>query len=97
MLNALDRWDEWREMRAAPKRIADLEARMGALEAALAKRPPAEACPICGGEMKITKVVPHRQFGAMGLQDRLYACQDAACGHSEQRMHDPNGRLGKKG
>lgn len=94
-MKALDRWDEWRRMRAAPNRIDELEARVRALETAATATPLAEACPICTtGRLKVTAVRPHPTFGRLGVQEHSLACD--ACQHTEARMHDPTGRVGKR-
>ncbi len=56
-----------------------------------------ERCPICtSGRLKVVKVGPHPQMGAVGLQQRTLKCDNPACSHSEARMHDPAGRLDKR-
>ncbi len=96
MLQAFDRWEEWKAMRAAPKRIDALEKRVSDLETELARRPKAEACPICGSEFKVTHVRKHPQLGNFGVQIRELGCSNAECGHIEERVHDPLGRMGPK-
>jgi hypothetical protein len=87
----------WKRLKAMPVEIESLQARVVALEALVKARPAPEACPICGvGALKVTAVHAHRQFGDMGLQERAMKCDSEACGHTETRLHDPNGRLGKK-
>jgi hypothetical protein len=85
----LRRWNVWKRVEGAPERIDALERRVAELEAKLASRPLAEACPICEtGEMKVKAVKAHPTFGV--------TLQCNACGHSEEQMHDPTSRTGRK-
>jgi len=90
----LRRWDVWKRVEAVPDRVDALERRVAELEAKIAARPAPETCPICEkGEMKVVGVRPHHVFGDMGVQERSLKCN--SCGHSEDRQHDPMGRIGK--
>ena len=66
------------------KRYATLEARVEALEAALAKQPP-DACPKCGERaMRL-----HYTWGLQGRSPNQYRRDDwkcEKCGHLEQRL-----------
>lgn len=48
VLDLLDRWEEWRSLRATPARVASLEARIAALETLLAETRPPGYCAACG-------------------------------------------------
>jgi transposase-like protein len=57
----LRRWDVWKKVEEAPARIDALEARIAALEGALAKCP-AEGCPFCGARaFRLERVSMHGQ------------------------------------
>jgi hypothetical protein len=87
----------WKRLTALPDEVKALQARVSALETEIQKRPSLEACPICGtGNLKVTAVRPHPQLGDVGIQERTVKCDNPACGHTEDRIHDPQGRMGKK-
>ena len=78
-------------------RFDALQARVVALESEIAKRPSLESCPICNsGNLKVTDVHAHPTLGAVGVQERTMKCDNPACGHTEKRIHDPVGHIGKK-
>ncbi|MBP0111063.1 hypothetical protein [Bradyrhizobium vignae] len=69
------------------KTIKELEEKISTLSSG-------ETCPICSeGRMKVIASRAHPTFGRVGLQERTLKCEK--CGHSEQHMFDPNGRLPK--
>lgn len=74
-------------MTQAPARLDEIEKRLAALEAR-ATGGAIDACPLCGGEMKVTQVRPHPTFGRFGVQERTLSC--ASCPHTEARRIDPN-------
>jgi hypothetical protein len=87
----------WKRLGELPEQVDALQARVAALEAELQKRPSLERCPICSaGDLKVTSVNPHPTLGAVGIQERTMRCDNADCGHTEKRIHDPVGRMGKK-
>ncbi|MDP3327719.1 hypothetical protein [Parvibaculum sp.] len=87
ILRTLEQWPLWKRMTQAPARLDELEKRVAALEAR-AKGGAVDACPLCGGEMKVVSVMPHPTFGTFGIQQHSLACQ--SCTHSEKRKVDPN-------
>ncbi|WP_417497980.1 hypothetical protein [Maricaulis sp.] len=93
MLSALDRWDEWKRMRATPDRVDELERRLKAVESRLTRAPGDPSlplCPICrSGRLKTIDIKPDPQFAFAGLQIHTLKCDDEACGHSETRQVDP--------
>jgi hypothetical protein len=94
--NLLEKIPLWKRLGALPEQVAALQARVSALEVDLQKRPSLERCPICSaGDLKVTGVNPHPSLGAVGIQERTMRCDNAACGHTEKRIHDPAGRMGK--
>jgi hypothetical protein len=76
----------WKSVVGLPKRLAELEARVAALEGRT-KVPNGPTCALCGAPMKVTKVVDDPVFGEMGLKQHHLAC--TSCGHSETRQVDP--------
>lgn len=55
-----------------------------------------DACPLCRtGSLMTTKVVPHRKFGDMGIQEKFLSYENPQCSHTEKRMYDPTGLLDK--
>jgi hypothetical protein len=94
ILKILDQIPIWKALRALPARVDALEQRLQALEQK-AIAPPKKPggitipCPLCGEDMKLVKVTPHDTFGTFGVQQQEFHC---ACGHNEDRMHDPTGR-----
>lgn len=81
----------WKRLKALPEKVDALESRIAALEAEISKRPSLETCPVCNsGKLKVTAVRPHAELGPVGLQERTLKCDNATCGHTEKRMHDPN-------
>jgi uncharacterized protein with PIN domain len=85
----LQRWDVWKRVEAAPRRIDDLEKRVAALEAGAtkSKAPAALQCPVCGGELKITDEREHDQFGFAGLKVHKMTC--TKCGKTVERNYQP--------
>jgi hypothetical protein len=54
-----------------PKRVAELERKVAALEttaSAKAAAPTGKECPICGATMKVGKETPHHEFGTFGVR-----------------------------
>ncbi|MGF3022687.1 ABC transporter C-terminal domain-containing protein [Methylobacterium aquaticum] len=91
IIKLLDQIPIWKTVSALPKQVKALEERVAVLEEQLKKPAPAnDPCPLCGEPMKITKVSPHRTFGRLGIQNRQHTC--SACGHNEERRHDPGTR-----
>ncbi len=86
----LRRWDVWKRVEAAPQRIDELERRVAALEArarSLPAVPAAKICPLCDGEMKVTKETPHGIFGEMGMKVHFMEC--TKCGNKVERDYVP--------
>ena len=87
----------WKRIKALPDQVEALQRHVQALEDEIKKRPTVEQCPICEtGNFKVTKVEPHSTLGDLGIQMGTMKCDNAACGHTEERIHDPAGRMGKK-
>ena len=82
ILAALDRWEEWKAMRATPQRIEELEKRLAVLEELVGGRRPGDACPKCG---RRTLRVASSHLTQNGNR-RDYQCQAADCDFQEWRM-----------
>jgi predicted nucleic-acid-binding Zn-ribbon protein len=72
----------WQELEQIPRRTDELEARVSALEKALA-RVPGEACPKCGARAMRLKVEGRRLGGKDAYRFDTWACQE--CDYSEER------------
>jgi hypothetical protein len=96
IVGLLEKIPTWKRLKALPDQFEALQVRVAALEAEIQKRPPLEACPLCGsGNLKVTSVKPHPSFGPVGIQERVVKCDNPNCNHTEKRIHDPVGRLEK--
>jgi hypothetical protein len=96
LVKLLDQIPIWRRINALPEQIEALQRRVQALEDEIKKRPAGERCPICEeGRLKVAKVEKHFQLGDLGIQMRTMKCDNPTCAHTEERIHDPSGRMGK--
>ena len=99
IVSLLEKIPIWKRLKTLPEQFDALYARVVVLEREIAKRPSLEQCPICNvGTLKVTSVHSHpkRMLGDAGVQEKTFKCDNSACGHTENRIHDPAGRLGKK-
>jgi len=92
VLKLLDEIPIWKAVRALPKRITELEARLKALEDAagqkpIAQTPTALVCPICESRMKVKSESPHPEFAFAGVKVHTVECP--SCGHKSHRDFDP--------
>jgi hypothetical protein len=86
VLAALDRLQWFKELRALPARVAQLEQRLAALEGGRPRSGP--PCPLCEtGTLKTIKVEPDPLAGELGVQRHTLQC--TGCDHSEQRTVVP--------
>jgi len=87
MLKLLDQIPIWKDLRALPKRVAELEARLAALE----KKPTVAShigtCATCGAPARIVDVRDHPIFGEMGMKLRTVECEN---GHRQDYRWDPS-------
>jgi hypothetical protein len=80
----------WKAMAGLPKRIAELERKVAALEtpaSAKAAAPTGRECPICGATMKVVKETPHPEFGVFGTMLHQMVCGE--CGEQTTRNFEP--------
>lgn len=87
IMKTLDRWDEWKKIRANSAKVDGLEQRVAALEEMLSGRYPPEVCRKCGGRtLRLDKV-----FGpdSKGLMREMWNCQEPACNFHEERSIKP--------
>lgn len=82
MLKLLEAVPGWRALLALPRRVAELEARVAALEGRTVKA--GVTCPICGATMMVTAAQPDPLFGDFGVQQHTLSCP--GCSHSEKRQ-----------
>ena len=75
----LRRWDVWKKVEEAPARLDALEARIMALEGALA-RCPAEGCPYCGARAWRLKEAPRAK---VGRRKEIWGCDE--CGKTRDQ------------
>ena len=87
ILNALDRWPEWKRLRASPQRLDDLERRIAALEGrTLEPTADGERCPSCG---RLTFFVAASRPSAnptlalVGARDHEWRCR--SCEYTDLR------------
>jgi len=93
IIKLLDQIPIWKRLVSLVKEVDELKARVAILEETARKpaAPAPELCPLCeSGSLKVIAVRPHPQFGTFGAQLRTLKCTNEACGHTENRKHDPN-------
>ena len=96
IVKALESVPVWKQVVGLIRRVDALEERVRTLESGAAK-PAANLCPICeSGRLKVIAARPDRKFGALGVQQHDLKCDNPACAHSEQRLFDPDNRMGNK-
>lgn len=86
VLAALDRWEEWKKMRAAPARIDELEKRLAALETS----PPelaGEHCKACGKPaLRRTSQTERKFAGHLVGYSEVWTC--GSCGETDIRARN---------
>ncbi|KZM48259.1 hypothetical protein [Labrenzia sp. OB1] len=89
ILKVLDSVPLWKSLVTLPKRVAELEARLAALEKTKADQtaPAANACPRCSAAMVFQNERPHPTFGRMGVKLHEFKCD--GCGFTAERRYDP--------
>jgi len=82
LLKILDKLKIWKELKALPAKVAELEARISTLENSKKTNNDAEFCPKCrANTMEFISSEPDPIFGECGLYNRTYKCP--TCGTSE--------------
>lgn len=79
ILKALDRWKEWKDMRAAPARITELEARVESVESELGDTSGGHLCEHCGSRRirpTGTRPTTKRPLALAGVLEIRYKCKD---------------------
>ena len=80
----------------AKEALSEKDATIKQLETKIRDLSSGEICPVCKlSKMKTISVKPHPTMGEVGIQEMALKCESETCGHSENRMHDPNGLLNK--
>ena len=90
IIKLLEQIPIWKAVSSLPKRLAELEKRMEALESkagAARLLPDPKACVICGSTMKVTRETPHPDFGFAGMKVHAMECPD--CGTRTSRDFSP--------
>lgn len=87
ILKLLDQIPIWRSLKALPERVEALEQRISHLEAELERRPPPELCPLCQGEMKLSKVEAH---WSGEVEFHTYLCSTDSCNHKRTKRVSVN-------
>lgn len=94
LVKILDQIPIWKAVSGLPKRIAELERKVEALEGRLAAEqrtaaqvPSAKICPICDATMKVVREDPHPQFAFAGVKVHSMNCE--ACGQTVKRDFKP--------
>jgi len=89
MLNALDRFEWWKELRGAPKRIEELERQVAELGEKLGGKWPGEVCRFCGARAsRLYHVYPSTD--AKGNVREIWRCGE--CNREDQRFSRPCAR-----
>jgi hypothetical protein len=85
ILKLLEQAPIWKHIAGLPKRLAELEARVKALEAVFAARPHGDAtdCPRCGARLTFVSERAHHVFGDMGVKEHGFRCD--GCGFETTR------------
>lgn len=92
ILKLLNEIPIWKAISALPKRVAELERKVAALEAASQtkpqdKTPSARICPLCAATMKVVSERAHPTFAFAGLKQHELECPE--CGNKATRDFDP--------
>jgi transposase len=89
-IKLLDEIPIWKAVAGLPKRVAELERKLAALESAasdIAAKPTGKECPICGATMKVVKETPHPDFAFAGMKVHRMRCGE--CGEETNRDFEP--------
>lgn len=89
-IKLLDEIPIWKAVTGLPKRVAELERKVAALEtvaSAAAAKPTGKECPICGATMKVIKEIPDPHFAFAGMKVHQMQCNE--CGEQTTRTFEP--------
>jgi hypothetical protein len=90
VIKLLDEVPIWKAVVGLPKRIAELERKVTALETAASAKaaaPTGKECPICGATMKVVRETSHHEFGTFGVMVHQMVCGE--CGQQTTRNFEP--------
>jgi hypothetical protein len=88
IIKLLEQVPGWKAVAGLPKRLAELEARVKALEESKgAATPHPKDCPMCGARMSVLSEQPHPQFGPVGILIHKMKCD--GCGNTALRDYSP--------
>ena len=83
---ALETIEGWKDIAGLPAQVAELKARVDALEALVKKNATVAVCPLCGTAMVRVDSGPKGPFAAIGITTDTYRCP--GCSHEEERQRD---------
>lgn len=86
IVKLLDQVPIWKTIKALPKRVEELEARVAELEKTPKKANHLHTCAQCGAPADVKEIRPHPIFGEVGLKVRTILCEN---GHSIDYDWDP--------
>jgi len=90
VLKILEEIPLWKVVSTLPKRVAELERKIAALEATQTARPSGRTgreCPFCDSQMKVTSEHDDPTFGFAGVKSHIMQCPN--CDKMAQRQYDP--------
>jgi copper chaperone CopZ len=90
IIKLLEQVPGWKAVVALPRRLAELEARVKALERGQARPKDAlgpKDCPICGAVMSVVEETDDPNFGPMGVKIHRMHCDN--CGQNAKRQFEP--------
>ncbi len=90
VIKVLDEVPIWKAMVGLPKRIAELERKVTALETAAGAKasvPTGKECPICGATMRVVKETADPDFAFAGVKVHQMVC--GGCGEQTTRTFEP--------
>jgi hypothetical protein len=90
VIKLLDEIPIWKAVAGMPKRVAELERKVAALETAASVKGAAltgKECPICGATMKVVKEVVEPGFEAATIKVHQMVCNE--CGEKTTRHFQP--------